>query len=107
MSWPVFGSYGGIRRVALRFARAFLLLVAGALLASSADAQKLRIGHCNLFPVPHNGKFGYIDGSGKLVIRPQFDEAGCFRDGRARVVLNRRVGYIDLNGKVIGWLPEI
>jgi hypothetical protein len=42
-----------------------------------------------------------------LVIQPRYDEASCFREGRARVVLRGRVGYIDLNGKLIGWLPDV
>lgn len=90
-----------------RFLAGVLPLLTGLLLAGIAAGQRERIGHCNLFPVPSNGKFGYMDGSGRLVIRPQYDEAGCFRDGRARTVLNGRVGYIDLNGRAIGWLPQI
>ena len=34
-----------------------------------------------LYPVHVNGKFGYIDRSGKIAIQPQFDRAGLFADG--------------------------
>ena len=95
-------------------ARALLLLVTAALLAQRAEAQERVRTHCNIFPVPHKGKFGYIDGSGKMVIQPRFDEAECFRDGRARIavkgligLMDARVGYIDLNGKLIGWAPDV
>ena len=33
-----------------------------------------------------NSKYGFIDRSGKLLVQPQFDEAGDFVDGVARVV---------------------
>ena len=38
-----------------------------------------------IFPVVLNGKFGYIDRSGKLLIRPQFNGAGSYAEGLAPV----------------------
>ena len=90
-----------------RTVQRLLLLVIAAFCAIGAEAQERVKTHCNIFPVPHNGQIGYIDGSGKLVIQPRYDEAGCFRDGRARVVLKGRVGYIDLAGRLIGWAPDV
>jgi hypothetical protein len=31
--------------------------------------------------ISENGKYGYIDKTGKIVIKPQFDEPGIFSEG--------------------------
>ncbi|WP_017656110.1 WG repeat-containing protein [Fortiea contorta] len=52
-----------------------------------------------------NGKYGYIDKTGKIVIPPQFDQAKAFSEGLAAVELRENGisnwGYIDLTGKTI------
>jgi hypothetical protein len=48
-----------------------------------------------------NGKFGYIDRSGKVVIPPSFDEAHQFSNGLALVKTNGRYRYIDRKGKTV------
>jgi len=45
------------------------------------------------------GKRGFIDKTGKVVIRPQFDRAWGFSEGLARVVNGDRFGFIGKNGK--------
>ena len=46
------------------------------------------------------GKWGFIDKQGKMVINPQFDYAGDFSEGLAKVLIedgtkyNRKWGYI-------------
>ena len=47
-----------------------------------------------------NERWGYIDKTGKIVINPQFDEAGTFSDGLAVVRLGDKFGYIDTSGKI-------
>jgi WG containing repeat len=48
------------------------------------------------------GKYGYIDRSGKMVIPPQFKEAGSFSEGLAIIRLNdKEWGYIDTSGKLV------
>lgn len=54
------------------------------------------------------GKWGFIDTSGKFVIKPQFDEAGPFSEGLATVRLwdqskasSHKTGFIDRSGKVV------
>ena len=48
-----------------------------------------------------NGKYGYIDKSGKEVITCKYDYAYSFQEGLARVVLNGKYGYIDKSGKEV------
>jgi len=50
-----------------------------------------------------DGKWGYADLKGKVVIPPKFIAAGAFSDGRASVVLRRGglLGFIDQSGKVV------
>jgi hypothetical protein len=51
-----------------------------------------------LYPVIKGGKEGYIDQTGRLVIRPTFDDAFDFSDGLASVRRGDDVGYIDMTG---------
>lgn len=46
-----------------------------------------------------NGKWGYIDVTGKEVIAFKYDIAASFYDGMAKVKLNGKCGYIDKSGK--------
>ena len=60
------------------------------------------------FPVKQNGKFGYIDKTGKIVIPPQFDsvviaqeQGSSFTEGLAAVQVGDKWGYIDKSGKFV------
>ncbi|PGH37815.1 MAG: hypothetical protein CRN43_18915, partial [Candidatus Nephrothrix sp. EaCA] len=48
-----------------------------------------------LAPVKIDGKWGYINKAGKIVIKPQFEDARWFQEGLARIKLGGRWGYID------------
>ena len=54
-------------------------------------------------PTPHSieGKWGYLDSEGNLVISPKFDEACPFSEGLARVAVNRKSGYINPSGQLV------
>jgi hypothetical protein len=70
-----------------------------------------------LLPVQQNGKWGYINRSGEVVIKPQFNSAELFADGLALVRYSPRkkagkagekkvepaggIGFIDQTGKVV------
>lgn len=53
------------------------------------------------FPIIINGKFGFIDKTGNVVITPKFDEIMPFSEGLALVVLNHKKIFIDKTGKVV------
>ena len=48
----------------------------------------------------HRAKWGFVDKHGAVVIKPQFDEATSFSDGRAIVRKGRKLAYIDKTGKL-------
>ena len=48
-----------------------------------------------------NGKYGYIDKTGKIIIEPTFDLAFPFEGELAKFENSSRVGYIDLDGDVV------
>ena len=51
------------------------------------------------FPIALDGKLGYINAAGKIVIKPQFEEASAFREGLAAASLDGLVvGFIDVKG---------
>jgi hypothetical protein len=50
---------------------------------------------------PSGKKRGYKDKYGNIVIEPQFDEAGNFSEGLARVMIGDRWGYIDQEGNFV------
>ena len=51
--------------------------------------------------VINEGKFGFLDSKGKLVIPIEYDNADNFKEGYAAVKLNGKYGYIDIDGKMI------
>lgn len=59
-------------------------------------------GAADLFPVwDGQGRYGFIDGSGRVRIRPQFDGALPFTEGLAAVRLGGGWGFIDPSGQVV------
>jgi WG repeat protein len=58
-----------------------------------------------LFPVRKDGKWGYIDRAGALVIAPRFDRAERFSEGLAAVEADGKRGYVDETGK-LALVPE-
>ena len=48
-----------------------------------------------------NGKYGYIDKTGREIIPLKYDDAHGFESGLAAVSLNGKYGYIDKTGEVI------
>ncbi|GAB1447791.1 hypothetical protein MASR2M44_07900 [Bacteroidota bacterium] len=51
-----------------------------------------------------DGKMGFINEDGKLVVKPQFDQIGPFdeyRSGWALVSVDGKMGFINEDGKVV------
>jgi hypothetical protein len=55
-------------------------------------------GGSGLHPQRIQGKFGYADAAGRIIIPARFDGADAFSEGRAVVLDSGRFGYIDSRG---------
>lgn len=62
------------------------------------DAEDFSEG---LAAVKQNGKWGYVDKTGKEVIAYKYDNARSFSEGLAAVYLDEKWGYIDKTGKEV------
>ena len=51
--------------------------------------------------VRKDGKYGYIDVSGRLVIPVKYQDAGSFSAGLAPVCLYGKYGYVDKSGEMV------
>ena len=69
-------------------------LISGFILASCGTTSG------TLHSVVVNGRYGYIDHSGKLAVTPQFDAAGEFSQNLAPVSMGGKWGYVDRAGKL-------
>ena len=54
-----------------------------------------------LYPIIVNGKHGYINNGGKIVIEPQYEEARPFQEELASIRINGKYGFIDKKGKLV------
>jgi WG repeat protein len=79
---------------------------AAALLCALALADAPSAVPAPLFPVVKDGKWGYVDQTGKLVVAPRFEAAGRFSEGLAPVRLGGRLGYADATGALV-LVPEL
>jgi len=79
--------------------RLLLLIVVLSLTPFPDSAQSLSTPA--LFPVEIKRKYGYVDSSGKIVIRPQFDEAWGFSEDLAPVRVSDKWGFIDKTGTIV------
>ncbi len=58
-----------------------------------------------LFPFCEEGKWGYMNRKGEVVVPPHLARAGDFRDGLARVHSEKDVAYLDEQGKIAFMIP--
>jgi len=47
-----------------------------------------------------NGKWGFINKDGEVVIKPQYEDARSFSNGYAAVKKNKTWGFIDANNEI-------
>lgn len=74
-------------------------LVAGTLSGPARPASEAEADRSIPVPTRIDGKYGYVDVEGKVVIAPRFDGADTFSEGLALVLERGRFGYIDPGGK--------
>jgi hypothetical protein len=55
----------------------------------------------NYFPVASDQKYGYMNSNGAIVIQPQYDEVGVFRNGLAVVSKESKYGVINKKNELI------
>ena len=48
-----------------------------------------------------DGKWGFINEQGKVVIKPQFDDVGWFSEGLCAVEINGKWGFINKKGTIV------
>jgi hypothetical protein len=87
----------------------FTSLVLLACIAPVVIGQKSSNADCNaLFPIKgENGKMGYINHKGEIVIKPQFVSALDFNEGVGVVwISDEETGYVNLAGKLVA-LPGV
>ena len=74
-----------------------MLCIIGVLSSCSQNGQE----ECGLLSIKKDGKWGYMDKTGKVVIEPQFDGVRLFSEGLANVWIGDKEGYIDKTGKIV------
>ena len=67
--------------------------------ASPSDQATPIVG--SLWPASRDGKWGYIDNTGKFIVPPIYQGVYDFSGGYAGVMLDHKIGFIDETGKVV------
>src|SRR4051812_22317164 len=89
-------SGGNVLRAVTGFIIATLLSLAPC--AGQARAQRV-VGE--LLPVLVNGKWGFIDRAGKVVVEPQFDAYSYLEEGLMAVEVRGKWGYANAAGEIV------
>ncbi|HLV43072.1 MAG TPA: WG repeat-containing protein [Brumimicrobium sp.] len=63
--------------------------------------QDLQLVGQSLFQFIKNGKYGFMNEEGVVMIAPTFEYAGQFKNGLAVVIKNEKYGYINKNGELL------
>jgi len=84
---------------------ALLILTVLAIVECSATTYSVIIpikqkGSGTLFRIQREGKWGYIDRSGNVIIAPHFDDASDFMCGLANVRIAEKWPYISVSGEL-------
>lgn len=100
------GVTNGQERVYVRKSFSFLIVGVSLVCCTSfLTAAAVPFKNEPLFLIEQNGKYGYMDKNGQVKIKPRFDGADDFSEGRALVWQQQgdefQYGYIDEQGKAI------
>lgn len=87
--------------VLLIFALIFVCYQKGLIRENLDNGEENNNNGEQLYAVRDNGRYGYIDRAGFVVIKPQFEEAYNFSEALARVGVQHRYGFIDQTGKTV------
>src|SRR3954463_10837627 len=83
---------------------AFIISLCLSVALTSQAQNKDSVG---LFPIRQDGKWGYINRTGEVVIKPQYDDAWDFSEGLAYVRAGMRRGLIDKTGQMVIELQQV
>src|SRR5512136_232606 len=102
---PRRGRHAGRRRHtkggrSMKNARLWYVVVALSLISMAVWAAAPPAPPPPRFSIRVGCRIGYADLSGKIVINPQFDDAGEFSGGYAWIKMDRRYGYVDTAGRI-------
>lgn len=78
-----------------------LINVEGKELFGGFEAIEIPASETEPVAVMKNGKWGFVDRDGKMVISANYDQARSFSLGMAPVMIDGKWGYIDQNNKVV------
>src|SRR5712692_378744 len=79
----------------------FLGLTCALLLTVSPSSGAKRKDTTAFFLIQQDGKWGYIDKTGSIVIKPEFEEAFPYSEGLAAVRVRGKWGYVNDKGNMI------
>jgi len=68
---------------------------------STSEASNYEIDKVNLFPIKVNKKFGYIDRTGKIIVKPQYDYGEDLSHGMAKISVGNKYGFLDATGELV------
>src|SRR5256714_3913941 len=85
----------------MRVQKISLLSLVSMILVYAIICQGQSAGEKILFPVERDGKWGFVDRTGKLVISLQFESANEFHEGLALVTAGKKKLFIDASGRFI------
>lgn len=67
-----------------------------------AVAGALAIEHSMLTPCQsYNGRYGYVNSTGKFMIQPRYDDARNFREHMGAVEINGKWGFVNERGRQV------
>ncbi|MDR3701516.1 MAG: WG repeat-containing protein [Candidatus Sulfopaludibacter sp.] len=88
-------------RIVLKIGAALFLLAAFSFSTSVEIIPIKQKGAGPLFQIHRGRKWGYMDRTGKVVVRPQFDWEQDYFDGLAGVSQGQKWGYADEPGEIV------
>ncbi|MBM3426472.1 MAG: WG repeat-containing protein, partial [Bacteroidetes bacterium] len=74
----------------------------GWLVTPNSDAEWIGMGSEGLFPALKNGKYGFVNGDGKWIIPPTFEEVKQFSEKVSNYRSGTSWGTINTEGKILG-----